>query len=273
MFDATYVINLDRSPDRWAHAQEVCRRAGLTNVIRFRGVDGRQLTDDAVTDLQKRGLLATGDWAFDAACKTGELGCALSHATLIEEIVTRGWRNALILEDDVDLAGDPVTWPQRLQRAYRDLPNSWEIWYLYRCLDIEHRVERISPRNVIPWTPQGCAGFAVTARGAQIIRDATHPVGNAVDRVLMNVVKSRRIEAYAASPMLIDPGQMASLINTQPGKRTWVDEGVNRPPEYWPVEYLAHLGESLPERPLQHGWWQAGRSAVRRILRRSGSTT
>jgi GR25 family glycosyltransferase involved in LPS biosynthesis len=197
----------------------------------------------------------------------------LSHALLLDEIIGRGWRSALILEDDVDLAGDPATWSERLHAAYRDLPASWELWYLYRCLDIAHRVRRISSRTVIPWTPQGCAAFAVTAAGARIIRDATRPVGNAVDRVLMNVVKTRGIKAYAASPMLVDPGQMASLINTQPGQRTWVDNGVNRPPEYWPEEYLAHLGERVPGRRLHQRLWRAGTNYVQQMLHRPKGIT
>lgn len=273
MFEATYVINLDRTPDRWAHAREVCAQAGLPNVIRFRGVDGRRLNADAVSDLQNRGLLATGEGEFDDASRAGELGCALSHSLVLDDIIGRGWRSALILEDDVDLAGDPSTWSDRLDAAYRDLPASWELWYLYRCLDIQHRVRRVSPRTVVPWTPQGCAAYAVTATGARIIRDATRPVGNAVDRVLMNVVKTRRIKAFAASPMLVDPGQMASLINTQPGQRTWVDNGVNRPPEYWPEEYLAHLGERVPDPPLHLRLWRAGSNAVQQVLRRPKGVT
>lgn len=254
MFEATYVINLDRSTERWNHIQQVVRTAGMPNLIRFPGVDGEALTDETVASMQQRGILASDLSSFDRGSRAGEIGCALSHALVLDDVIEKRWRSALILEDDIDLAGDPASWRARFEAGYRDLPESWEVWYLYRCFDIEHRVRRISPRTVIPWTPQGGAGYAVTAAGARIFRAAMTPVGNAVDRTCMNVVKTRKINAFAASPLLIDPGTQPSAINRDNPGREWVVDGVNRPPEYWPETHLAHLGEVPPPSPAASRW-------------------
>ncbi|MCC6928125.1 MAG: glycosyltransferase family 25 protein [Gemmatimonadaceae bacterium] len=274
MFDATYVINLDRSVDRWAHAQRITALAGLPNVIRFSAVDGRALGAQGMESLQRRGVLSTDLSRFSAGCYEGEIGCAVSHALVLQDILERGWRTALVLEDDVELAGDPATWRARSEAAFRDLPRDWEAWYLYRCFDIEHRVRRLSPRTVVPWVPQGGAAYALSATGAAIFHKALTPVGDAVDRVYMDVVKARAIKAFAASPLLIDPGVQPSVINLDNPSKEWVEDGVNRPPEYWPVTHLAHLGESVPEAPppLHTRAWQAGLRTFGRLLGRQDRT-
>ncbi len=166
-------------------------------------------------------------------------------------------------------------WRARFEAAGRDLPRDWEAWYLYRCFDIEHRVRRLSPRTVVPWVPQGGAAYALSASGAAIFHRALVPVHNAVDRVYMDVVKSRAIKAFAASPLLIDPGVQPSVINLNNPSKEWVENGVNRPPEYWPVTHLAHLGESLPEtpQPLSSRLWETGARTLGRLLRRQDRPT
>jgi GR25 family glycosyltransferase involved in LPS biosynthesis len=246
IFDATYVINLDRSPDRWAHIQRVAVRAGLTNVVRVSGVDGALLDDAAIAALQRDGALASDLSRFSAAAQRLEIGCAISHARALAEFVASGLRTALILEDDVDLVGDTASWGLRLAAARADLAESWDVWYLYRCFDIRHRVRRLTARTVIPYTPQGGAAYAVTARGAATLLAALSPIARPVDNVYMDLVRSRALSAFAASPMLIDPGHLPSLINERNPARAWVANGVNRPPEYWPERQLAHLGERAP---------------------------
>ena len=265
MFDATYVINLDRSPDRWAHAQRLTNTAGFDKVIRFPGVDGVALGDAGIANLQERGVLATDLSRFDDRVRSGEIGCAVSHASVLRDIIASGMRSALILEDDVDLVGDAATWRSRFEAAYRDLGAEWELWYLYRCFDVEHRVTRLTPRTVVPWVPQCAGAYAVTHRGAQILLDALSPVGNAVDRVYMEVVKSRAIRALAASPMLAAPAAMPSQIRRRNDTRPWSRGGVNRPPEYWPDRFLEGAGEAERPTPAYKRAWYAGIAAWERL--------
>ncbi len=209
-------------------------------------MDGAALGIDGVSALQRDGVLATDLAQFDPKCQDGEIGCGVSHANVLRDIVARGWTSALILEDDVELAGNEATWRDRAAAAFRDLDPAWELWYLYRCFDIEHRVTRITSRTVVPWTPQCGLAYAVSARGARILLDALTPLGTAVDRVYMDVVKSRAIKAFAASPQLVTTAALPSLINRDNPGKAWVEDGINRPPEYWPERYLTHLGESIP---------------------------
>jgi glycosyltransferase involved in cell wall biosynthesis/GR25 family glycosyltransferase involved in LPS biosynthesis len=240
---ATYVINLAQSTQRWQDMQRLLATMGAPEPIRFEAVDGRALGAAGMAALQDAGRLSRDLDGFDARCAPGEIGCALSHAGVLADIVARDLPAALILEDDIELAGAAPTWRNRFKRAFADLPPSWELWYLYRCFDIAHRAQRITARTVVPWRPQGAAAYAVTQAGARKLLAALAPVANAVDRVYEDVVRERRIEAYAASPLLILPGSHPSIINSGNPTKGWVRRGVNRPPEYWPEKFLEYLGE------------------------------
>ncbi len=265
MLAATYIINLNASRDRWKSMQILLDRMGVPNRVRFEAIDGFALDADGLHMLRRNGRLSSACEGFDTRCMAGEIGCALSHAGVMADVVEKQLPSALILEDDIALDGPAALWPARFQAAFADLPPDWELWYLYRCFDIRHRIQRLTPRTVVPWTPQGGAAYAVTLAGARKLLAALTPVRSAVDRVYAELVRTRAIRAYAASPMLVQPGTQPSIINRDNPSKTWVEDGVNRPPEYWPDMYLAHLGEEIP-RPAWHGKvWQTLSGGLRKI--------
>ena len=272
MIAATYIINLAQCTERWRSMHRLLADMRAPDPIRFEAVDGAALAAADLTALQNDGRLATDMTAFDRDCMAGEIGCALSHAAVLAEIVERRLPAAMVLEDDIALDGRAETWAARFDRAFGDLPPTWELWYLYRCFDIEHRIRRISSRTVVPWTPQGGAAYAVTLAGARKLLAALTPVSSAVDRVYAQMVQAREIEAYAASPLLIRPGVHPSVINRDNPAKGWMVNGVNSPPEYWPEDYLDHLGETPPPRPaalrLGRGILSAAAAGVRRLAMR-----
>lgn len=92
------VINLERSPDRWASASRQLAEAGLC-AERLPAVDGRALS---LADLKR---IAPVNAAFYfKPLSPGEVGCYLSHVAAAERIVSEGWPMALVLEDDFELA-------------------------------------------------------------------------------------------------------------------------------------------------------------------------
>lgn len=243
MIAATYVINLAESRDRWRHMSRVLQDMGVPRPQRFDAIDGTSLDYAA---LQATGELAADLSGFDRKCVNGEIACALSHRGVLANIVQQRVPAALVLEDDIQLNGAAWHWPRRFKRAFADLPSDWELWYLYRCFDIEHRAIRVTRRTVVPWSPQGGAAYAVTLSGAEKLLQAMTPVCSAVDRIYADLVTRRAVTAYAASPLLIIPGEHPSIINRGNIAKEWVNEGINRPPEYWPKRYFGYLGETAP---------------------------
>jgi glycosyl transferase family 25 len=269
MIATAYVINLAASTKRWHDMQPILSAMRLADCRRFDAINGAALDAAELAALAAQSHLLPDSEGFDARCRWGEIGCALSHRGVLADIVRRQLPSALILEDDIALDGAASAWPGRFRSAFADLPNDWELWYLYRCFDIEHRVVRLSPRTIVPWTPQGGAAYAVTLTGARKLLAALTPVTSAVDRIYAPLVQRRAIAAYAASPMLIQPGEHPSVINRDNPAKKWVENGVNRPPEYWPPAQLAHLGEAVPadlaSPEMPRSFWQRLVRTARRL--------
>lgn len=100
-FDAIFVINLDRRPDRWENVQETLKFAALQDrVIRVPGVN---LPDNPAR------------------------GNHLSHAKCLRLAKDMGAKNALIFEDDVEWLENPWIY---LNKTLIELPEDWGLFYL-----------------------------------------------------------------------------------------------------------------------------------------------
>ncbi len=94
----TWVINLDRAPQRWAGISAQLQRLGLP-FQRLPAVDAQNLTAeqraqlDAPTYRRKHGMEPL----------LGELGCYLSHVQVMQAFLASDAEFALVLEDDVRL--------------------------------------------------------------------------------------------------------------------------------------------------------------------------
>lgn len=101
-FDGIYCINLDERTDRWKHAQEEFKKAGiLDKVIRF----------SAIRDVD------------------GRLGVIKSNLAIIKIAKEKKLKNVLIFEDDVEFIVDN---PQEvLAKSIQQIENiKWHLFYL-----------------------------------------------------------------------------------------------------------------------------------------------
>lgn len=89
----TYVINLDRSPARWARVRDALGAEGV-EPVRVPAVDGRALDLARVAD-DDACLRAMG-----RSLQPGEVGCALSHRRALEAFLASPAAFAAVLEDD-----------------------------------------------------------------------------------------------------------------------------------------------------------------------------
>lgn len=110
----TYVISLARRPAKRKTALERIAAAGLSRVICFDAVDGRELSAGT---LEARGISVYTGWKlpdspcrfFSRSLKWGEIGCALSHHAIWELAAASSEPAVLVLEDDVELLPDFAT--------------------------------------------------------------------------------------------------------------------------------------------------------------------
>lgn len=100
--DGILVINLDAFPERMAQFLEDNKyTVPKEKVHRLVAVDGRKLPGYGEPPwFTERTMERAYFWG-------GTAGCALSHRKAIERAKSEGWRNVLILEDDVRVLADP----------------------------------------------------------------------------------------------------------------------------------------------------------------------
>ena len=177
MFDPVYVVTLDRSPERWAWMRDsVLPVIGPSKVVRWPAIDGELLDAAALARLRREGWLAPDLKRFLGAGPEAEIACAMSHVGVLRAIADSGHGSALVLEDDVALAPPADRWSARFGAARAELPDDWDMFYLYRCLDFRHRTRSVGPHIVRPWLPLGGAAYAVTPLGARKLLEAILPL-------------------------------------------------------------------------------------------------
>lgn len=106
-FDKTYCINLDRRPDRFERFTTESQKFGIKNVERFSAIDGASIFSDGIPLLK------------------GEIGILLSHLNIIKKAKVEGFKNVLILEDDV-LFTDEI---KNIDEYMSKVPSDWDFIY------------------------------------------------------------------------------------------------------------------------------------------------
>ena len=222
-FDQIYVITLKRSKDRHSYIKELLKEL---NYQIFWGVDGSDLNIEKITD---EGLydpnLSKEKSPTGEGLVPGEIGCALSHLEVYKDILKEGYKNALILEDDITL--DPEFRGQ-LTQSLEELPENWELLYLgcsyYRTkisfstalrIRIFYPIlfligfKKYNPKKLRYKYPRpysnnldlagwhfGSYAYAVTASAAEKILTAQTPVCLAADNAIGKACVDESIKAF-----------------------------------------------------------------------------
>lgn len=121
-----YVINMDKSQDRWEELRIQAKSADMT-IHRWRAVDGTQITEETVRQHHVSKLITRHTTEKK---QPGVVGCFLSHKMLLRHLEATDATDAgsleghLILEDDAAIPAD--FWDQWNALA-AELPHDWDI--------------------------------------------------------------------------------------------------------------------------------------------------
>lgn len=174
-----YVINLDRSKERWKKIYDHLNAYGLSPQ-RISAVDAKITPKE---ELHRHYSVSLNEANFFINLKPAEIGCFLSHRNALKKFVDESHKPyAIILEDDVEFAADPKVflqqWAQVLNRAsptmlklFKRRPISGE----QRCHTMiegfsDHCVSRILRPKLVPL---GTQGQIVNRAGAVKLLSAT----------------------------------------------------------------------------------------------------
>lgn len=112
-----YFINLDANIDRWYNVKDK-----LDNIVRFNAINGKELNK---SELIKEGIVTQKNTLLP-----GQLGCALSHISVMNLIKNQSEDYGLILEDDVII---PPNFDRIFKDLMKDAPEKWDIIFLGGC--------------------------------------------------------------------------------------------------------------------------------------------
>ena len=179
-----YVINLDRRTDRWTSFKSITSSIPL-EFNRFSGVDGREL----VPTRQMLSLFDTNDYKF----RRGMVACALSHLTLIIQLVyDTKYDMYLILEDDIVFADD---FYNKYKNMVDQLPPDWggfmylghtgypQYRHIYENIDKYPQLQKFGTTESIQQSMGGAFGYLLDKRAATHILEYISENGmiNAID--------------------------------------------------------------------------------------------
>jgi GR25 family glycosyltransferase involved in LPS biosynthesis len=127
-----FYINLDRSTDK-QEKMENQLKLHFNNFQRISGVDGSKLHPNIYTNKINNNTsynLKNFDGTIGRGNPSSVLGCLLSHIKTILLVDEKGYNNAVILEDDMDLQYYPK-WNTTIENIINEAPDNWDIIKLF----------------------------------------------------------------------------------------------------------------------------------------------
>lgn len=116
--DCMYSINLDARIEKWKRVSSIFIEKGL-NVNRVSGVNGYIISED-----EKREL--SGSYA--PRLRTTQIGCLLSHLSIIHDAYKRNFDTIWVMEDDIECV-DNIQQIPALLKELKTLDPQWDIFY------------------------------------------------------------------------------------------------------------------------------------------------
>lgn len=243
---ATWVINLDRAPERLARIAAQLDRLGLP-WTRLPAVDARAFTPaqqaqlDADTYRRRHGMEPA----------PGELGCYLSHVEVMRRFLAGDARFALVLEDDV-LLGDS------LPAVLKGLAAHADRWDMVKLTAVHSGTPQpyleIAPGHRLAVMLSKCTGasaYVVNRRAAQAYLDGLLPMQLPYDHVFDQGWRfGLKVRLVTPTPCGHDE-QIASTIAAPPGASRKFSGWKRLPAHLW------RLGNEW--RRLRYGWRESRR--------------
>ena len=167
----------------------------------FPAIMGKDLTKQEIKDYLKLGILNKKTIAFSLA---GEIGCYLSHLTMLEKFVKSQKELCLIIEDDIILAEDVQNY---ILRALGNSPDYWDLLYIYinacnkkNCAKIPNKKYWLNLPNEGIY---GTVGYLVNKNGAKKIIKNSRPMDvTPIDINFINLFKSNKIQVFVTAKTL-----------------------------------------------------------------------
>uniref|UniRef100_A0A671WLD0 procollagen galactosyltransferase n=1 Tax=Sparus aurata TaxID=8175 RepID=A0A671WLD0_SPAAU len=215
-----FMINLVRRADRRERMLRALYEQELSCKV-VAAVDGKALNKTDIESMEIKMLPGYKDPYHGRPLTKGELGCFLSHYNIWKEILDRGLKTSLVIEDDLRFE---VFFKRRLQTLLQEVTTQkldWDLIYIGRKrMQVDHpetsvpNIHNLVEADYSYWT----LGYMLSLQGAQKLLKADpmskllpvdeflpvmynkHPVSEYMDHF-----ERRDLRAFSAEPLLVYP--------------------------------------------------------------------
>lgn len=168
----TYVVNLDRNPERMSFMREQLERIGVP-FERVSAVYGKSLSPE---ELRERFSRVRSFIASKKRMSASEIGCALSHVKICRKMVEENVPAALVLEDDAILGPE---FADNLREASAFLDPARPQVLLFSGHGVAEEKGR---RGIVSIGSAWCTdAYCITRAAAKLILKANFPVVTVAD--------------------------------------------------------------------------------------------
>lgn len=197
----TYILNLDRRPDRWENFKKNSKCIDYLNYERFSAIDGSKLK----STVQLQRIFDGNDYNM----MVGAVGCAMSYFKMFTELISSDYDAYLMLEDDIELASN---FDIKFYSICKQLKNlEWDITFIghhNRKLNIENtdifHIEKYDIYKSFLNSLGGTIGFMITKEGARKFLDFINEnsLVNCIDTALQK--SANDLNVYYVVPNLVN---------------------------------------------------------------------
>jgi glycosyl transferase, family 25 len=194
----SFLINLDRSPDRLQFFSDQAREYGLP-FERISAVDGRSMSQADYEQSVSKAFEFQPITLFEAAV-------FLSHRSIWQRVVDQKLLCAAVFEDDVVLSPEVRTFFLHAESIIESIDLLKLETTLRKVVCEKHSLPNETAHSIqrLRTWHGGAAGYIVSNRGARLLLNATKLLADQVDQVMFNPLSSisSQLHIYQCIPAL-----------------------------------------------------------------------
>jgi hypothetical protein len=193
----TYVINLDRRPDRWTEFSKQTTLSQFKDLTRFSAVDGKTIDvfNDPRISIHTRTNIKDNYRRSNYEINTvGAIGASFSHISIWKEFLHGSSEYLVVFEDDTIVDETSLTYIDKLTKV---LPTSgWDMWLLgtHRWGLDGRPVEKGNTKGwwyVSAFT--GAHAYVLSRKGAEILLEEPFPIETHIEYYISGCARFKKL--------------------------------------------------------------------------------
>jgi GR25 family glycosyltransferase involved in LPS biosynthesis len=211
----TYVINLDRRPDRWQTFQAQSALQEFKQLQRFSAVDGKTLnifSDERISLHTRHNIQANyrrSDYEINTA---GAIGASFSHITLWEDFLQGDSEFLVVFEDDTIVDAKTLAF---IDTLIPTLPEQWDMWLLGT------HAWNLTAKPLVKSQPKGwkhvkvftgAHAYVLSRQGAKILLENPYPIETHIEYYICGCAEFKGLKLITHSMLRMTYGTEVNEI-------------------------------------------------------------